>query len=438
MAKFVIMPKIGLTMTEGTIGSWYKNEGDTIAAGEKLFDIKTDKLTNDIESEEAGVLLRILAKAGDVVGCLKPVGIIGQAGEDISDLLNSAGAEKSDAAALKEEKKDEEKPADEAAPQTRDGRVIASPAAKKLAAERGIDLHLVTGHGPGGRIVLADVEGYTAADSGKAPKASPMARKLAGELGVDLNEVPAKGRIMKADVAAWAKAGAGAATEHLEEIVPMTMMRKVIANRMSESWAVSPVVTYDISIDMTELARLKNSLKPYRKVTYTDILVKIVSKALLEYPYLNCSIDGENFVLKRYVNMGIAVAVKDGLLVPVIKDAHLKGLAEISESVADLAARAKNNTLTSDDMTGGTFTITNLGMFGIESFSPIINQPEAAILGVNTIQDVVYLKEDGSVASRPMMKLSLTADHRAVDGALAAQFLQRVKALAEAPGQLLL
>lgn len=437
MAKFVIMPKIGLTMTEGTVGSWYKNEGDPVSTGEKLFDIKTDKLTNDVESEESGVLLRILAQAGDVVPCLKPVGVVGQPGEDISDLLDSIGAEKAGAAGEKAKGTEEKLPVEDAKPQVYGGRIIASPAAKKLAAQRGIDLNLVTGHGPGGRIVLADVEGFRSGEE-KAPKASPMARKLADGLGVDLKDVPARGRIMKADVAAWAKAGTAGGAAQQEETVPMTSMRRVIAERMSESWAVSPVVTYDISVDMTELARLKNSLKPYRKVTYTDILVQIVSRALLEYPYLNSRIEGENFVLRHYVNMGIAVAVEDGLLVPVIQNAHLKGLAEISESVADLASRAKNNSLTADDMTGGTFTITNLGMFGIESFSPIINQPEVAILGVNTIQDVVYLKEDGSVASRPMLKLSLTADHRAVDGALAAQFLQRVKALAEAPGQLLL
>ena len=443
MAKFVIMPKIGLTMTEGTVGSWYKSEGDAVAAGEKLFDIKTDKLTNDVESEEAGVLLRILAQAGDVVACLKPVAIIGQAGEDISPLLSEAGASEGGAAAQPQAQAQPEAAAPAAGPAvtpSEGGRVIASPAARKLARERGVDLHLVTCDGSRGRIVLADVERYLASGVGaqEKVKATPMARKLADQLDVDLSQVPGKGRVRKADVAAYARAGAAVGGEHLEEVIPMTTMRKVIAQRMSQSWAISPVVTYDTSVDMTELARLKNSLKPFRKVTYTDILVKIVSQALLEYPYLNCSVDGENLVLKHYVNMGIAVAVEDGLLVPVVQDAHLKGLAEISDTVADLAARAKNNTLTSDDMAGGTFTITNLGMFGIESFTPIINQPEAAILGVNAIQDVVYLKEDGTAASRPMMKLSLTADHRAVDGALAAQFLQRVKSLAEAPGQLLL
>lgn len=436
MASYILMPKIGLTMTEGTVGTWLKSEGDAVEAGEKVFDVKTDKLTNDVVSEAGGIILKILAPEGDVVPCLKPVAIVGEAGEDISALLAEAGCEAAEVPA------EAAAPAAETKPGTTyaEGRVIASPAAKALARERGIDLHLVTGHGPNGRIVLADVENYVpapAAAAEKAPKASPMAKKLAAELGVDLHDIQKNGRIMKADVAAAVR-GAAAEPVQLDERVPMTSMRRVIAERMLASSQISPVVTYDTSIDIAAMEQLKNSLKPFRKLTYTDILVKLVSKALMEFPFLNCSVDGESFVLHHYVNMGVAVAIDGGLLVPVIHDAHTKGLAEISAAVADLAGRAKTNALTGDDMVGGTFTITNLGMFGIESFTPIINQPEVAILGVNTIKEELYLKADGSVGSRKMMKLSLTADHRAVDGALAAQFLQRVKSLAEAPGQLLL
>lgn len=437
MASYILMPKIGLTMTEGTVGTWLKKEGDAVEAGEKVFDVKTDKLTNDVVSEESGIVLKILAPEGDVVPCLKPVAIVGAAGEDITALLAEAGCEAD--AAPTEETAAPAAAASEGAVYA-EGRVIASPAAKALARERGIDLHLVAGHGPRGRIVLADVENYVpapAAKGEKAPKASPMAKKLAAELGVDLHDVRKDGRIMKADVAAAVR-GAAAAPEQLDERVPMTSMRRVIAERMLASSQISPVVTYDTSIDIAAMEQLKNSLKPFRKLTYTDILVKLVSKALMEFPFLNCSVDGESFVLHHYVNMGVAVAIDGGLLVPVIHDAHTKGLAEISEAVADLAGRAKTNALTGDDMVGGTFTITNLGMFGIESFTPIINQPEVAILGVNTIKEELFLKPDGSVGARKMMKLSLTADHRAVDGALAAQFLRRVKSLAEAPGQLLL
>lgn len=432
MANYVVMPKIGLTMTEGTIGTWLKKEGDPVQNGEKLFDVKTDKLTNDVVSEDAGILLRILEPEGAVVACLKPVAIIGAAGEDISSLLGETGC-----TVVSQPEVPTAEPVQSAAPAAANGRIIASPAAKKLARESGIDLHLVAGHGPNGRIVLADVQKFAAEGGKAAPKSSPMAKKLAAQLDVDLSQISKDSRIMKGDVLRFA-AGAAPSSEALEETVPMTTMRSVIAQRMKESVSVSPTVTYTTSVNVAEMARLKQTLKPFRKLTYTDIMVKIVSTALMEFPYLNCSVDGSNYIFKHYVNMGIAVAVDNGLLVPVVKNAHLKGLAEISDTVSDLASRAKNNALTSDDMTGSTFTITNLGMFGIESFSPIINQPEVAILGVNAIRDELYLDSSGAVASRKVMNLSLTADHRAVDGALAAQFLQRVKSLAEAPAQLLL
>ena len=435
MAVSLIMPKAGLNMTEGTMGTWYKKEGDYIEAGEKIYDIKTDKLTNDVLCEEPGYLLKIIAGEGEVVPIFQMVGIMGEQGEDISGLLAEAGAPAGEAAA---EAAGEEK-AEEAAPVKRGGRVIASPAAKKLAREKGIDIANVKGTGPNGRIVLFDIINYKEEPKSekKAPKASPMAKIEAAAAGIDLADVPAKGRIMKKDVRSFLEASY-ADTAEREETIPMTPMRRIIGERMFESVRIAPTVTYNTSFDTTALARVRNSLKPTKKVTYTDMLVMIVAKALMEFPMVNCRVGEDCFVLNHYVNMGVAVAVDNGLLVPVIKDAHIKTLSEISDSVKDLAARAKNNTLSGDDITGGTFTITNLGMFGIETFSPIINQPESAILGVNTIKEELYLKEDGTVGSRPMMQLSLTADHRAIDGALAAQFLQRVKELAESPALLIL
>jgi pyruvate dehydrogenase E2 component (dihydrolipoamide acetyltransferase) len=218
----------------------------------------------------------------------------------------------------------------------------------------------------------------------------------------------------------------------------MSGMRKVIARRMSESWHTSPAVTLDISVDMTTLAGMREGLKAEgAKASYTDFLIYIVSRTLLAHPILNCTIDGDNILYRNYVNMGVAVALPDGLLVPVIKDAHVKGLSEISKELASLAERARGNSLSTDDLRGGTFTITNLGMFGIESFSPIINQPEVAILGVNAIRETIVPASGGFVV-KPLLKLSLTTDHRAVDGAVAAQFLSDLRKRIENPALLML
>ena len=222
-----------------------------------------------------------------------------------------------------------------------------------------------------------------------------------------------------------------------EETVPMNGMRKAIARNMQNSHMTSPTVTFNLGIDMTEIKRLREQLKSENvKVSYTDILVKVVARALTEFPALNCSVEDNRIIYKHYVNMGVAVALDNGLLVPNIRDADKKSLTEISAEVRELAAAAREGRLPMDALTGGTFTITNLGMYGIESFSPIINQPEVAILGVNTMQDKVVVV-DGEICVRPIMNLSLTADHRVIDGSVAAQFLQRVKALMEKPALLL-
>lgn len=436
MAQALVMPKLGLTMTEGTIGKWLMAEGDPVTTGDKLYEVETDKLTNTIESTMDGTILKILAGEGDVIACLEPVVIIGAPGEDISALL-PAGAAPSMTASIAVEPAEQTSTSNNVpmVAKTQDGRIIASPAAKKLAKEKNVDLAFVLGTGPNDRIIIEDVEKYLANPTAATNvKASPLAAKIAQESGVALNDVPANGRVMSKDVVAYLNNSAPA---QREEVVPMSAMRKVIAKRMSESVAISPTVTYDVSIDMTSMKAYKEQLGSEGiKASYTDLLVKIVSKALLEYPLLNCSIDGNNIILKRYVNMGFATALEDGLLVPVIKDAHLKSITEISSEIKSLAEQARSGSLGPDALSGGTFTITNLGMYGIESFSPIINQPEVAILGVNAIVDTLVLV-NGQPVAKPMMRLSLTADHRAVDGSVAALFLARVKKLMEKPALLL-
>lgn len=436
MATLLVMPKLGLTMKEGTVGRWYKEVGDEVKKGDVLYDVETDKLTNEVEARDNGILRAILVQEGEKVPCMTGVGIIAGADEDISSFL--PGDKKADVVKEAETKMDSSKPEAAAAPAG--AGFIASPAAKKLAKEKGVDLAKVTGTGPGGRITIDDVEKYEPekADSipktDDAPKASPTAVKMAEDLGVDLKGIPVEGRIMKADVrAAYDQREAGAS----EETVPMNTMRKVIARRMSESWNTCPTVTFDIGIDITAIKELRDKLKKEEiQVSYTDILAFVTAHTLTEFPKVNSSVEGNSIIYKRYVNLGIAVALPDGLLVPVIRDADRKGLQAISKELHVLAVDAKAGRLSPDEFSGGTFTITNLGMFGIERFSPIINLPEVAILGVNAIKDQVVV-ENGNIVVRPIMNLSLTADHRVVDGAVAAEFLARLKKKLENPALLL-
>ncbi|NCB51093.1 MAG: 2-oxo acid dehydrogenase subunit E2 [Clostridia bacterium] len=434
MAKLIVMPKLGLTMTEGTINKWLKKEGDEVRAGEPLFEVETDKLTNTIEAADGGILRKILAAEGATVPCLEGIAVIGAAGEDISAL--AAGGKASSAEAVPAPA-----PAETPAPvpaAASGERVIASPAAKKLAKELGIDIANITGTGPKGRVTEDDVKNYKSAPAAPAEpaiKASPLAEKVAKDIGLDLADVASKGRVLAQDILNYLEksASAPAAEENREEIANMNGMRKAIAKNMLASHMTSPTVTFNLGIDMTNLKAMREELKSNDiKVSYTDLLVKFVAKALTEYPKLNCSIEDNKVIYKHYVNMGVAVALPDGLLVPNIQDADKKSLTEISAEIKELAAAAREGTLSMDKLRGGTFTITNLGMYGIESFSPIINQPEVAILGVNTMEDKVMVI-NGAVEIRPYMNLSLTADHRIVDGSVAAQFLQRVKTLMEHP-----
>ena len=436
MAKVIVMPKLGLTMTEGTLSKWLKHEGEAVKEGEPLFEVETDKLTNTIEAAASGTLLKIALPEGGVAPCMEPVAVIGEPGEDFASLLGGAApAEEKPAAPAAA-------PAASAAPARKPGeRVLASPAAKKLAKELGIDLALVPGTGPKGRVTEDDVRNYKPAAEPAEPKvkASPLAAKVAADIGLELKDLPAKGRVMAADILAAVQKGGSVPAEEAprEETVPMNGMRKAIARNMQNSHMTSPTVTFNLGIDMTELKRVREQLKAGDlKVSYTDILVKVVAKALTEFPVLNCSVVDDKIVYKHYVNMGVAVALDNGLVVPNVRDADKKGIAEISAEVKELAKKAREGGLGMDALTGGTFTITNLGMYGIESFSPIINQPEVAILGVNTMQDKVVVV-DGEICVRPIMNLSLTADHRVIDGSTAAQFLQRVKTLMENPALLL-
>ena len=435
------MPKLGLTMTEGTIDEWKKKVGDPVAKGEIVYSVATDKLTNDVESEVDGVLLKILVPEGETVPCKTVVGWIGAAGEAVpgAEAAVPAGGEApAPEAVAVSVSVPAAHPAGEYVP--------ATPYAKKLAREKGIDLAAVPASGYKGVVVARDVVNFKPVPAAEAPaeektKSSPLAEKIAADLGIDLAEVKAAhGRVLAEDILKYlentrekAESDAG----EREEVKPMSGMRKAIAKNMLNSVQTSPTVTFNLSIDMTEMKHYREQLKAEEiKVSYTDLLVKFVSKALTEFPLLNCSVVDNKIVYKHYINMGVAVALDNGLVVPNIVDADKKSLQEISAEVKELAKLAREGKLPPEKLRGGTFTITNLGMYGIESFSPIINQPEVAILGVNTMEDKVVVR-NGEICIRPMMNLSLTADHRVVDGSVAAQFLQRVKSLMEKPALIL-
>ena len=442
MSKVVVMPKLGLTMTEGTVSKWLKKIGDEIKEGEPLFEVETDKLTNTIEASASGILRHLFVEEGTTVPVLDKVAIIAAADEDISALLGGAApaaapvqAAPASAAASAPAPAAEKKAGE---------RVIASPAAKKLAKELGIDIALVKGTGPKGRVTEDDVKNYKpapaapAVEEGPKVKASPLAAAVASDLGIDLEKVGAKDRVLAEDILRYLESTREKAEEKpKEELVPMNGMRKAIAKNMLNSHMTSPTVTANLSVDMSAMKAYREQLKAKDiKVSFTDLLVKFIAKALLEYPLLNCSVEDNQIRYKHYVNMGVAVALDNGLVVPNITDADKKSLQEISAEVKELAKLAREGGLPMEKLRGGTFTITNLGMYGIESFTPIINQPEVAIMGVTTIEDRAVVR-DGAVVIRPMMTLSLTFDHRVVDGSVAAEFLQRVKTLLENPALML-
>ena len=426
MAKIIVMPKLGLTMKKGKIVKWYKKENEEVKKGDKLFSIETDKLTNDYVADEEGLLLKIIENENSTVDCLKPVAIIGNAGEDISNLIEvkpntEPMQEKDDKTQIKSvevETKSEEK-------------VKISPVAKKLAIENKIDFTKIKGSGPNGRIVLEDIEKEL--ENKNQIKMTPTAKVIAESIGVDVAELNKDERINKEDVLRY---NLNKAYENIvqpiDKRIPMSTMRKIISERMSQSAFTAPTVNYTIPIDMTKLKEIKEEISKEYKITYTDLIVKITSAVLLDFPLLNSSIDGEEIITRNYVNMGVAVALEEGLLVPVVKNSHIKSLKQISLEIKDLTYRAKTNQLTTDELDGGTFTITNIGKFGIESFTPIINQPQSAILGINAIIDKAIVKNE-QIYVTPVMNLSLTADHRTVDGAVAAQFLQKLKLALENP-----
>jgi len=357
MVTKVVMPKLSLTMKEGTVGKWYKKEGDSVEKGEPLVEIISEKATYDLEAPSTGVLQKIVVNEGFDAAVNAVLAVITAPGEEFSEEILAETPQTV--------KKIEEK-------------ILASPAAKRLAKEHGIELSLVKGSGPEGRIVEEDVRRFIQEPRDILPK--------------------------------------------IKEIVPLSGFRKTTAERVSSSFRTAPHSTLMMEIDVSKAVELHNKTH----VSYTAIIVNAVAKALAEYSIINSTLDGENIKIFEDVNVGVAVATKYGLVVPVIREADEKSLKEIDKEITELTEKAREGKLTKDELTGGTFTVTNLGMYGVDFFTPIINPPEAAILAIGKLTKKPIVVNE-KIEIKPVIMLSLSYDHRIVDGAPAAEFLLKIK-----------
>ncbi len=420
MAVKVEMPKLSDTMEEGVIAKWNVTEGDQVESGDVIAEVETDKATMEVEVFDAGTILKILVDEGEAVPLGEVMAVIGEEGEDISDILEQAGGgseadESEDEETSEEESKKEKATADKekdsklskpqadqpektkASSKTDDGRIKASPLARNMAEEQGIDLSKVQGSGPDGRIIKRDIEEYE-------PTVEP------------------------------AMAASREDTEHR-----VSQMRKTIARRLSESKYSSPHYYETIDIDVERLFTARKQLNEMieGKISFNDIIIKACSVALRRHPMVNSSWQGDTILEHGDVNVAFAVAIDEGLITPVINHTDQKGLKQIGEESKELAEKARNRKLEPEQMEGSTFTVSNLGMFGIEQFTAIINPPNACILAVGAIRDEPVVK-DGEVVPGKRMKVTLSSDHRIVDGATAAQFLNTLNGLLQNPLSMLL
>jgi len=391
MATEVKLPRLGQGMESGTIVRWLKSEGEQVAKGEPLYELDTDKVTQEVEAEANGVLLKIAVPEGEVeVG--RTIAFIGNEGETV--VVEAPAAPKAEAPTAAE-KAPEAAPAPE--PQTTNGRIKASPLARRLARERGIDLAAVRGTGPEGRIVAEDVE--------RSEVTAPAARPAAAAPPAEVTSTPLSG------------------------------VRKTIARRLTQAWTV-PAFMLTVSADMSranELIARRRELEPDVRVTVTDLLTKVCAQALMRHPDMNVQFTEDALLAFPNANVGIAVAAPQGLVVPVVHGAENLTLAQIAQARGDLVGRARDAKLRAEDIEGGTFTISNLGMFEVDQFVAVLNPPQASILAVGATRDQV-VPVDGELLVLPLMTMTLTCDHRAVDGATGADFLKTVKSFLEDPG----
>ncbi len=414
-ATAITMPKMSDTMTEGTLVSWLKKVGDVVKSGDIIAEVETDKATMELENYEDGTLLYIGVEVGQAVPVDAIIAIVGEAGADYKALLGGQLSDVNNQSTLVSEAVTSP---NHSITQNSDSRLKASPLAKALAKEKGIDLATLTGSGEGGRIVKKDVDGGVVA--------SPQVAFIAQKAEVKIEQPKAAQSVSNS-------AAPISATDYTE--IPVSQMRKTIARRLSESLFTAPHFYLTMEITMDKAAELRTTLNAVAttKISFNDFVVKASALALKQHPAVNSSWLGDKIRINHVINIGVAVAVEDGLLVPVVRNADQKTLSVIGAEVKDYAAKAKDKKLQPKDWEGNTFSISNLGMFGIDEFTAIINPPDACILAVGGIKQTAAFREDGSVYPTSVMKVTLSCDHRAVDGATGAAFLQTLKKYLENP-----
>ena len=442
MAKVIVMPKLGYAQDEGAISQWFKKVGDKTEVGEAFFEAQTDKSLVNVDATFAGTLLKVMVEPMDTVPVFTPIAVVGEPDED----ADAALAEFTGSSAPAEEKAPAEAaaaPAADAPAEEKSGEKLKlTPRARKYIKENNIDMASVAdikGTGFQGGITERDI------------KASPLARRVAEKLNVDLSTVAGTGvggKIMKEDVekqaAASAAAAKGSEEKRIMKCVPYNGVRKIIGDRLSQSKFTAPHLYFTDAVDTTELTAMRKKINESgdTKIAVSDLLTMAASRALQKFPGINVALEDDQVVTYESTNIGVAVAGNNGLVVPVIKNVQDKTLRAISAESRDLIERAKDGKLSPAEYSGGTFTISNLGMFGIGNFTAIINPPESAILSISSVRKsaVVLTDEDGNdtIAIRPMMNIQLSVDHRVIDGLLASQFLEYYKYLLENPLQILM
>ncbi|HBX68439.1 MAG TPA: hypothetical protein DEH25_03385 [Chloroflexi bacterium] len=437
MAIEVIMPKVDMDQETGTVVEWCKNPGEQVKTGEIILVIETDKVAVDVESPGTGILEGVSAKPGEVI----PIGTV------IAYLLAEGEALPQGAAPTPKVESSLPTP-----PQEISTGQVVTPVAKNMAAAHGIDLNAIAPSGKGQKITKADVAAQLAKESAPVVAgkiyAAPAARRVARENQVDLAALQGsgpQGRIQSNDVFASLEQQDHQTQLQVvapivePEIIPLIGMRRTIAERMTANYQNVPHIKFTSRVIMSGITEARNTLNAVaeksgaQKISVTALLVKQIATTLRRHPYLNSSLKGDEILLHQDINIGVAVALENGLIVPVVKNADKKGLAEIAAEVNDLAARARAGKLVNADVKGGTFTISNLGPFGIEQFDAIINAPEAAILAIGATQLEAIPDESGQIVARPIMRMTLSADHRIVDGAVAARFVAELKTVLENP-----
>ena len=446
MATSMVMPQMGYDMHEGKVVRWLKKEGEEVIRGEVIAEIETDKATVEYEAYTGGVMAMIVAAEGVTIPVGGLIAVITAPGEAIpEDILTDAALAASPAPAASEAPS----PGASAAPAESDGEVRASPLARRLAKERGVDLSAITGTGPGGRITEADIpeQGAPAAASVNGyVKASPLAKRLARERGIDLATLSGTGpggRITEADVPEHAPVAAAPGSAETvapagltSENVELSRMRQAIAKVTVDSWQSAPHFYVSVDIDMTKAMSFRrdvnDELDAEKRVSVNDLIVKASAIAIGRHPKFNSFFRDDHLQMNASINVGIAIALESGLIVPGINGCENRSLVEIAAASRDLAARANNGSLRNDEYSGTTFSVSNMGMFDIESFTAIIFPPHAAILAVGTVKEQPVVR-DGELAIAQIMKATLSTDHRVADGAEAAQFIVEIKKLLENP-----